>query len=175
MFYESNPDPIRLYQGDIIKNFPVAVLPESVKVVRFKKKRQNYSEALIYSKDRLDDAFENGSEVILASSTLMNVMILSQTCDIEHREFVSIAPVFDINNIKNRSKRDAVRNGKTFYRFYLPKLVSFQESFLDITTINSIRRATLKIEDRILSLSHFGRSHLSYFIFNYFNRPFQIT
>jgi hypothetical protein len=174
MFYEYNPDPIRLYQGDIIKNFPVTELPENIKLVRLKEKGENYSEAFVYDKDQIDNAFENGSEVILANATLMNVMILSQTCDIEHREFVSIAPVFNIYNIEKSAKREAVRKGKTFYRFFLPSSENFQESFLDITTINSVKRVTLKIENRILSLSHYGRHHLVYFINSYFNRPFTL-
>jgi len=172
MFYEPSPDPTRFFQGDILENFPVVILPETVKVVRLQEKLKNHSVAHVHKQDELEDAFANGSEAILANASLMDIMILSQTCDIEHREFISIAPVFPISNIENQSKQDAIRKKKVSYLFHLPTEGKFEESFLDITTVNSVRRVTLKLENRILSLSHFGRSHLAYFIYNYFNRPF---
>jgi hypothetical protein len=173
MFYETNPDPTRFFQGDILASFPVTILPESVKIVRLEGKGEGFSLGRVYERDKLNDAFLNGSEAVLAKASLMNIMILSQTCDIEHREFVSIAPVFPITNIDSVAKQEAIRKRKVLYRFYLPLEGKFEESFLDITTINSVRRATLKLENRILALSHYGRSHLTFFINNYFNRPFQ--
>lgn len=172
MFYELNQDPKRFFQGDILKNFPVTILPDIIKIVRLQDKLKNFSVAHVYEKDKLKDAFVNGSEPVLAKASLMNIMILSQTCDIEHRDFISIAPIFPITNIENKSKREVIRKKRVLYRFHLPAEGKFEESFLDITTINSVRRTTLKLEHRTLSLSHFGRSHLIYFIYNYFNRPF---
>lgn len=173
MFYEPRPDATRFFQGDILENFPVTILPETVKIVRLQEKLQDFSIARVYERDKLDDAFINGTEPILAKASLMNIMILSQTCDIQNREFLSLAPVFPMANIESRSKQEAIRKRKVFYRFHLPPEGEFEESFLDITTINSVRRSALILQNRILSLSHFGRSHFTFFIYNYFNRPFQ--
>lgn len=172
MFYEPNPDPKIFFQGDILIDFPVTILPDTIKIVRLQEKLKDFSVARVYERDKLEDAFVNGSEPVLAKASLMKIMILSQTCDIEHRDFISIAPVFPITNIENKSKRESIRKKKVLYRFHLPSEGDFEESFLDITTINSVRRTTLKLENRTLSLSHFGRSHLVFFIYNYFNRPF---
>ncbi len=172
MFYEQYPDVTMFFQGDILRNFPVSILSEKLKIVRLKKKYEDFSVAHIYEESKLNDAFANGSESILAKAFLMNVMILSQTCDIEHREFVSIAPIFPLSNVENISTQNAIRKRKVFYRFYLPSEGDFEESFLDITTINSVSRSTLRLEDRFLSISHYGRSNLAHFVYNYFNRPF---
>jgi len=174
MFYESRPDQGKLFQGDIIEKFPVVTLPEDIKIVRFKERFEDYSEATVHRIDKLDVAFNAGTEAILVQASLMDIMVISQTCDIYHRDFVTIAPIFPLSNVDKKSQQKAIIDRKTFYRFYLPLINNFPESYLDITTINSVKLENLKIDNRILSLSDFGRSHLTYFINNYFNRPFQM-
>jgi len=122
MYYNENPDE-NLYQGDILRNFPIVILPDQLEIARPTipaKVSEGIIEAELKLESELPDAFSKGTEIILASAYRTNIMIISQSCDIELREFVAVAPILPLEQIESKSRRDAIKGNRVNYRFYLP-------------------------------------------------------
>ncbi len=84
-----------------------------------------------------------------------------------------MAPVFPLSRIKSTSKARSLKEGKMNYRFYLPiKEGIIEESYVELSILNSIKRTALVPEKRILSLTDFYRSHFTYHLNRYLCRPF---
>ena len=174
MYYNENPDE-NLYQGDILHHFPIVILPDQLEIARPiipTKVSEGLIEAELKLESELPDAFSKGTELILASAYSANIMILSQTCDIDHREFVAVAPIFPLEQVEGKSRRDAVKENRVNHRFYLPPVADFVESYVDFTVINSVKRSRLNVANRIASLSDLYRHHLAEALHGFFCRPF---
>ncbi len=135
------------YQGDILTDSPFFIIPKD-----FGKKNKN-----IHIEE-------------------FTVMILSQTCDIQHRDFIVIAPVITIEKLEksrvvNSDQIRSLRQQKTKYWFYLPNDNNFPESYVEFTKIVSIPKKLLDKKKRIKSLSDLGRHWLAYKISDFFGRP----
>jgi len=138
------------YQGDILTDTPFFKIPK-----KFQKK----------NKDNI--RFED-----------FTVMILSQTCDIKHKDFVVIAPVFTIEKLEgsgvvNKEQIDSLKKQRTKYWFYLPQDNGFPESYVEFTKLISIPKVLLKKNKRIKALSDLGRHWLAYKISDFFGRPIE--
>lgn len=178
MYYEANPNPTTLFQGDILEDCPVVVLPSDLKILRPTETTSSGEENCHYevvNVGQISDAFaSDGTETIVTKAYRTNIMIISQTCDITYRDFISIVPVFPITRIDNENRKNSLRQGKVNYRFYLPESDGFEESYAEFTIINSVKKETLRIENRIISLTHYYRSHLVERLHSFFCRPFSI-
>lgn len=166
-YYITPQNPGTLFQGDIIRNFPVTVLPPQLRIFRSGSERQVLPEADV------PDAFQEGPEDILAKAHKTDVMVLSQSCDVQQREFVIVAPIQPMNQVTNENRKRAIRDGKVNYRFWLPEAAgTLAESFVELTILNSVPRDTLKAENRVLCLSDAARHHLADILYRLFCRPF---
>lgn len=106
----------------------------------------------------------------------LTIIILSQTCDIGHRDFIIIAPVLSIKDLQqtglvNNDQITALKNQKVKYWFYLPADNIFTESYVEFTKIIHIPKLLLDKNKRIKSLSDLGRHWLAYKIADFFGRP----
>lgn len=154
-FYETNPDPVNLYQGDILKDYDIIILPDRIASSPIQPTDQTLS----------------GTALLEVKRRTTNIMILSHSCDIARREFVAVCPVFPI--IENQ--RNDIKNGRTNYRFWLPaKPGVMEESYADLVIINTIKKDNLLITDRIASLTDRYRSNFTHRISQYFCRPIQV-
>lgn len=173
MFYVSRRES-HCFQGDILRNVPIIKAPDTIKIARIDQATEGSAppKYIVSSEDDIANAYQNGSEVVLANGLRTKVILLSQTCDIQNREFVVIAPIFDLDTVKNNNRKTAIKEGKINYRFYLPVSEVMPESYVDFTLLSSVRKEFINVSDRILSLSDSYRPHLVWGLNRYFCRPF---
>jgi len=173
MYYNENPDE-NFYQGDILRHFPIVILPDQLEIARpiTTTEDKGIIEAELRLESELPDAFSKGTELVLASAHRRNVMIISNTCDIDNREFVAVVPIFSLVQVEGKHRRDSIKGNKLNYRFYLPPVGDLVESYADFTIINSVRKDRLDIVNRIASLTDFYRHHLADALHRFFCRPF---
>lgn len=166
---EDQTDSERIYQGDILKDQIIITIPQNIQILR----ELENKEYKFFSLEELNDAFEQEvHEITVVNAVKTNVIILSQTCDIERREFISIAPVFPLTKIESEKKKGSIRNHKFNYRFYIAESDALPESYAELTLINSIKKEILRLDKRICSLSDYARQWLQDTLNRYFCRPF---
>jgi len=170
--YEESPEST-LFQGDVVSKIPF-IDPYS----------KNEHENLL-STDNPDRFY------FRASGKFLNAILVSQTCDIERafldksRENVLVAPVITIKQYENSmlsqgikqekvtSILASIRGQKTKFLFYLPSLGTFEESYADLTLISYVDSSFIDVNQRKLSLNHYGRNWFSYTLSEYLDRPFK--
>lgn len=129
-------------------------------------------DAIIHIAKDIPDAFERGLERVLVNASLNTVMILSHSCDIGHRDFVAVAPIFLLSSVLNADRRRSIRNYQVNYRFYLPHhTISIDDSYVDFAIINTVMNSSIDATKRILSLDEQGRALLIHGLYIYFCRP----
>jgi len=165
-YYTSPPRPDVFFQGDILQNFPVTILPQEIQIFR------RHETPSICPETDLSNAFSAGPEQVVAQAYKTHVIILSQTCDIQQREFVVIAPIQPITQVTNKQRRQGIVEGRVNYRFWLPSSDVLRESFVELTILNSVPKSMLNVHHRILSLSDMARHHLAETLHRFFCRPF---
>jgi len=171
----ANPESIDqgiLYQGDIIADFPFFIFQDSYPV---QKNHDGFFE-------KTDNITKNEENLFVTVAKKQNVMILSQTCDVQRRENVIICPVYELANlIADKAitvgQAESIRSRKIYYNFYLPELGIFSESIADFQTMIYVPREqiTKYIKNRVISIDHLGRHHLAWALTNYFGRPIETT
>jgi hypothetical protein len=183
MYYDIPADPTLLWQGDIIKDFVVPDPPDRIFIVRnpppsipstIPFNGKNLPIRAIFTKGDLQDAFASTKEALVVDATLTNVAIVSQSCDIDRKPFLTVAVVRPISSVGNADRREALKKWeKVFEYFWLPSSAVLQESYIDLTLLYSVRAETLKakINDRILSMSVSYRETFKYKVAQYFSRP----
>lgn len=167
-------DPETLYQGDILDNFPFIILQNPIFLKSTGKS--------IYEIDSSSDKwFQNSEEILAVTAKLSRVIILSQTCDIQEREQVIIAPIHPITVMKDTGiftdgKLGLIRKRKVGYWFYLPEYTGLlEESVVDFQTIYYLHRSIVQgfKKNRVVGLSDWGRHHLGWALGSYFGRPIE--
>lgn len=147
------------HQGDIIDRFPFTVSDLNP---------QNASRSV-----RLSD---------------FPAIIITQTCDLQRRNFTQVCPIFDFAFLKAQliaegkteqgaeGAIDSIRKGKTEYRFYLPadSVYNINEGFVDLNLVCSIPRQQVQQLNRIASLQDHPRQVLAYFVSNLYVKPHSV-
>lgn len=156
-------------QGDIITGFPFLSLKD---------------EYVFLEKDgskflRSENPSVETENLIAVTSKKSSVIIISHSCDIEQRNIVLIAPVYSLQSliseglVKN-SQIENLKDRKINYLFYLPPFGSeFEESVALLNSIHYVSKEMLnKFKDnKIISLSDWGRHHLGYTLGVMLGRP----
>lgn len=163
-----------MYQGDVLKNFPFFIFQNDLRGLK-----QSDKKGVFELKEQ--ETFENGEAVLAISSKLNYIIILSQTCDLQERENVIIAPVYSIKEYEDNGtlkggKAGLIKKRKINYWFYLPEIEGvFEGSFADFQTMYYVPRKILENykKNKILTLSDWGRHHLGWALSNYFGRPIE--
>jgi len=159
------------YQGDVVKDFPFFIFDN----FSFVEKTDNN----LYKKSENTKLEEES--LILAKAKIGNIIILSQTCDIQQRENVIIAPIYPIkpfedNGILTNGQSGLIKKRRIAYWFYMPKLEGvIEDSLVDFQTIIYIPTKFLNDfkNNKILTMSDWGRHHLGWGLSNYFGRPIE--
>ncbi len=169
MFYADElPEPDRIYQGDIFKEQIIITIPPDLKLLRL----DDDERYVLYALDELENAFKgNSSEALVANAVQTNVIVLSNTCDIDHREFVSIAPLFPLDIISNTDVQRSIKERKINYMFFLPSSGECPDSYADLNLINSVKKEILNLDNRTSSLSEYAQRWLQDTLYRYFCRP----
>jgi ABC-type glutathione transport system ATPase component len=162
-----------LYQGDVIDNFPLLVIKHELSFLR-----QSGSDFNVMPAGEI--AFSGSpEEFVAAKARKSRVMLLSQTCDLQQREFVMVAPIYSMADLESKGAlKDGmdglIRKRRVNYWFYLPALAGvMEESLVDFQHMHYISRSFA--EDfkttKLLSLSDWGNHHLGWALGAFFGRP----
>jgi hypothetical protein len=180
MTYEPNPDPTTLFQGDILSNFILPEPPDKALIARptIGDAGQNPSHAgetvRVFGQAELTDAFHSGKEAVLVEATLSTVAVLSQSCDVQRKAFLTVAAVRPMRLIQSEQRKSEIRRAdRVFENFGLPPTDDFEESFVDLTLLYSVRRENLiaHLPNRLLSMTNLFRQTFQWAIVQYFGRP----
>jgi hypothetical protein len=192
-WYEQEPDLTSFYQGDIIRDVPIIFLPDKISkwfILRpggadGKKHIDNVLRGEIckwfqsFPEGQLKDAWTYGEkeEYVAAKAFLVNVVILTQTCDIENRGYYQIAPIYPETKQKP-SALDNLRQNYLNYAFYLPAVAPYvpENSYADLAHTCVAPKAFFPRDSvgmRLAArLTDFARASLQAQIAHYFGRPF---
>jgi hypothetical protein len=182
-YYDPNPDPNSLLQGDVIRDFIIPIAPAKISIVRnppptipssIEDKGKILQVRTIYGSEELPDSFASLHEVIVNDAILTKVAIVSHSCDIDRKQFLTVALVMPISSVGNKERREAVKKwNKVYEHFWLPESSALEESVIDLTLLYSVRSETLKakIADRILSMDEVYRYTFKKKLCQYFDRP----
>jgi hypothetical protein len=136
--------------------------------------------------EKLEDSYKlktgviNSEEFGLFVIAKRQIIILSQTCDIENREFTLVAPVVEVTKatesgfVKNK-QIDSIKKRLINYLFYLPAYDNLNESIAILPMIQYVPKELILLHkgNRILSLSDWGIHHLTYAINRFLCRPLE--
>ncbi|MBU0606475.1 MAG: hypothetical protein KKI08_01260 [Armatimonadetes bacterium] len=170
--YAEAPRQDILYQGDVFEDVIVVEPPQEILVVtRHPRYRTLLRTALLEDSPY---AFPNGRDAIIAEATRIHVAIMSQSCDVQRKQFVTLAAVLPLPSDWGSGKRqDVQRIDKHLDSFYLAAAGGFPESIIQFTMLYSVQREKLLAQrhKRILTLSLEARQRLQYKFGNFFFRP----
>jgi hypothetical protein len=192
-WYEPNPDHSSFYQGDVVRNVPVLFLPDNISkwlLLRPDPRSTKYhvDEVLggqicrwleAFTEAHLSDAWQHGKreELVAAKARLMDVVILTQSCDIVQRSYYQIAPLYP-ESVQKDTAIPRLRENQLNYTFFLPALAPHipENSYADLSQTTFIPKAYFpknKVAE-ILSarLTEDARTLLQEQVAYYFGRPF---
>jgi len=186
-FYDSDPlEPNQLYQGEILTDLPILAMP---KPGRWQLLRTR-------SGRRIEEALEHGNlggpvnvldsnqskeqwqadktgDYVMAILDKRPVVVLNQTCDVQTKAFLQVAPIFPIET--EGAYFDRLKNGEIFDAFWIAKNPPEipEESFADLELIQAVHKSYIK---RIRPGQHFRLNApriqiLQRTITRYFGRP----
>lgn len=161
-------DPVNtVYQGDILDHF------------LFSSITQPTSDELDFNADIPDDFS------VTPRLSHGQALIITQTCDVSRRDFISVVPIFSIESYisalrKARKKEENItgelaqlKKQKIFYYYYIPEDIQrgVNEGYADLTFINPFERSRLESLRRIARLDDYQRHTLAYKLGNLYMRP----
>lgn len=186
-FYESAPlEPEQLYQGEILTDIPILSMPKPTRWLLLRTKSgRRVDEALRYgaSAGTVHVLDSNQSHVVWYSDGLGDfamavldkrpVLVLSQTCDVQSKDFLQVAPIFPAQGTSEELRK--LTTGELYSAFWIqshpPEIP--MESYADLELVQAIHKAYVR---RIRREQHFRLSAerirlLQRFVTRYFGRP----
>lgn len=191
-WYETELDLTSFYQGDIIRDVPIVFLPEKISkwfILRPGANSKKHADDVLRGEickwfesnpeGQLKDAWQHGQkeEFVAAKTFLVNVIILTQTCDLENRNYYQIAPI----SPETKQKASALENlheNHLNYAFYLPAVAPYivENSYAELAHTCVVPKAYFprdSVSQRLAArLTNHARTALQAQIANYFGRPF---
>ncbi|MGH7245935.1 MAG: hypothetical protein ACREBJ_01545 [Nitrosotalea sp.] len=175
-----------IYQGDVIVSFHFT-LPPLGEPVSLQVQGSQINKVPI---SQVTNRYSSGNETLLVNSFVGNGMIITQTCDIQRRKYVSVCPIHDFTKIRTdfisegfdekriQAFEKQVKEQKVGYFFYLPAMTfgdgtSIGECYVDLQVINSVPRENISSYSRLIGLSDKGRHWLDFKLMSLFGRPFE--
>ena len=184
-WYDPNPDPSGFFQGDILERVPVIFMPPagSGKWVLLRPSFPvTLEQALAGNTPKSFRPFVAGTapeewktpeELVLGKATKRTIMVITQTCDLERRNFVQVVPVYGVRTL-SASKQVSVEKNEVNYLFYLPAVEPGigEKSFADLSQITSVHSSYIKEAKLAKRLSNEARARLQMHLANFHGRPF---
>ncbi|MFZ0820039.1 MAG: hypothetical protein WAM91_08205 [Candidatus Acidiferrales bacterium] len=185
-FYDAAPlEPHLLYQGEVLPAVPILSMPKGLRWLLLRTRSgQMVDEALkqgtlggivrVLDSNQTKELWYDATEGDFAMGRLSKrpVLVLSQTCDIQTKQFVQVAPIYPVEG--NAEHLEKLRQGRIISAFQLePHPPHFPESYADLELVQAIHKSYVS---RLPPTEHFrlGPIHvreLQRFITRYFGRP----
>lgn len=183
-FYDAAPlEPHLLYQGEILVDVPLLNMPKESRWLLLRTrsgdrldealKKSNIRLAKVLDSNQTDLEWKAAPEGDFAMALLSKrpVLVLSQTCDIQTKDFIHVAPIYDAAP----ELVERFESGEELYSaFYLKAHAPhFGGSYADLELMQSVHKSYIK---RIAPNQHFRLKEprvreLKRFITRYFGRP----
>ena len=166
-FYDRSP-PAFLQQGDILRNVPLISLPPSKELVVLRTSRSHAPLTLPLAGDLevmregAVNAFAGGAaESVVVSAIRGMAVLITQTCDLADSENWLVCVVRTVQG--SEVDRGNLFADKYSDLFGLPQHPNayFGESYIDLTDIRPIRRETVELAERIVSLTRAAQNALT--------------
>ena len=191
-WYEPQPDYTSFYQGDVVRDVPVIFLPDKIskwlllrpdpqgnKLIDDVLKGEIPKWFEVRPEGQVPDAWtrEQREEFVAAKARRMNVMIVTQSCDLEQRNYYQISPIYPETDQK-ATALDHLKENNLNYTFYLPAVAPHipVNSYADLSHTTLIPKAYFPkntVEARLgARLTELARTALQAQIADYFGRPF---
>lgn len=185
-FYDAAPlEPHLLYQGEILIDAPLLSMPRPSHWLLLRTKSgKPVDEALqggslggivkVLDSNQSAEQWYDASEGDFAMARLSKkpVVVLSQTCNVQTKQFIQVAPIFKAEGTNDHLAR--LREGKILSAFWLKEQPArLPEGYADLELIQAVHRSYVK---RLLPQQHFRLTEertreLQRFITRYFGRP----
>ncbi len=173
-----------LYQGDILEGVPVVVMPPASGrpwTILKPSPPVSRDQALLgmlpknfYPRPKEPDpeVWVEQQELVLAKGIKTRIAVLTQSCDLVHRNYIQVAPVYSSDRLGDM-KQQSLRLLDIVYMFYLPPNgANLPESYVDLSQIVSIHRSYLKTATAKIQLSATATIALQTHLADFFGRPF---
>jgi len=184
-WYDSDPDPNGFFQGDILERVPVVFMPPagSGKWVLLRPSFPVTLEQALagntpkgfrpFVAGTAPEEWKTPDELVLAKATRRVVMVITQTCDLERRNSVQVAPVYPARSL-SESKQASLEKNEVNYLFYLPMSGHdlTEKSFADLSQITSVHNSYMREAKLAKRLSNEGRARLQMHLAKFHGRPF---
>jgi hypothetical protein len=183
-WYETDPDISSYYQGDVVGGVPVVFMPPARSgawILLRPSAPVSLQQALAGNLPKVfrpvvehsaDDPWQGDEELVLAKATKRPVLLVTQTCDLVHRNFVQVAPVYSADKL-SAAKQESLDVNEITYLFCLPQQPGHLErSFADLSQITSVHRSYVAAGRLSVRLSNIGRIALQKHLANFHGRPF---
>jgi hypothetical protein len=186
-YYDPAPlEPDQLYQGEILTNVPILSMPKPTRWLLLRTRSgRRVDEALNYGtssglvnvldSNQTREVWDSDGrgDFVMAVLDKRPVLVLSQNCDVQHKEFIQVAPIFPAQGDATDTER--LKEGRRFSAFWIkthaPEIPT--DSYADLELMQAIHKSYIK---RITAAQHLrlnaGRTRLlQVFITRYFGRP----
>jgi hypothetical protein len=186
-FYDSAPlEPHLLYQGEILVDVPILRMPKPLRWLLLRTwSGKRVDEALQYgaagnrvkvldsNQTKEEWQADKSGDFAMAILDKRPVLVLNQTCDVQSKDFIQVAPIFPAEGETEDLKK--LMNGERYSAFWLKKHPPemFEESYADIELMQAVDKSYIK---RVNPEQHFRLNSerirlLQRTLTRYFGRP----
>jgi hypothetical protein len=183
-WYDNDPDLSHLYQGDVLEGVPVVFGPPKSK--RWILLRPQPKGSPIESAEsgppksfRADvdanfpTAWQKTDELVLARAWVGRIMIVSQSCDLDWRKHIQVAPVAEAEPDFSGDDLIHLLENDFGYLFSLPAdPPHFPASYADLSRITSVDGSYFRPDALVRRLSSKGMMELQKSLSDFYGRPF---
>lgn len=179
-------EPHLLYQGEVLADVPILNMPKPTRWLLLRTK----------SGKPLDEALKNGQlgglakvldsnqtaeewdaapegDFAMARLSKRPVLLLSQTCDIQNKNFIQVAPIFSVEG--DAQYVEKLKRGEILSAFWMPKRLPQlpSDGYADFELIQAVHKSYIKSVplDQHFRLSAASTRLLQRSITRYFGRP----
>jgi hypothetical protein len=183
-WYSTRPGNETLYQGDVLEGIPIVVMPPASSrpwTILKPSPPVTREQALAGSlpknfyprpKEPAPEVWAEQQELVLAKGTKTKVILATQSCDLERRNYFQVVPIYSVGNL-HPFKLASLRSLDVLYMFYLPGAEGgFPESYADLTQIVSVHKSYFKNAVPVKCLSAKATILFQAHLAEFFGRPF---
>jgi hypothetical protein len=181
-WYDNSPDVSQLLQGDVLDGVPVVFGPPVTKrwiILRPTPQGTPIEQAesglpKTFRADvaeKFSSAWQKAEELVLARASVSRIMIVSQSCDVEWRKHVQVAPVEQIA-VMQADTLEHLRDNDVGYWFYLPAWNGLPESYADLSRTTAVHASYFRTDALTHRLTSLARVELQKSLADLYGRPF---
>jgi len=188
-WYEQDPHGESFYQGDVVRDVPVVLMPPAGDApwTLLRPSPPHTVEQVLagqtprtlkpHPESSRPDAWRLGAEIVLAKGIKAPAMVVTQTCDLDSRNWIQLAPVFPASKIEDPRKRASLGVNEIGYMFILPadppRLA--EDSYADLSMITAVHKSYLRRGGLVVRLKSPIRALYQRHLANLHGRPFSFN